>query len=146
MMNLLSKIQDWGDHHHPKWLDYLRIVLGITLIWKGIAFALNLDAFTALMENAGLGTAVSISLIAHLIIALHIVGGLLITLGTHTRLFCLLIIPILVVAVLYVNLPQQIFRPYSEFWLSCLVLAGLVCFLIEGNGVLSIETVKKSED
>ncbi|AMP98322.1 DoxX family protein [Pedobacter cryoconitis] len=145
MMNLLSKIQDWGDHHHPKWLDYLRIVLGITLIWKGVAFALNLHAFTVLMEDSGLGTAVSISLIAHLIIALHIIGGLLIALGTHTRLFCLLIIPILMVAVFYVNFPQQqIFRPYSEFWLSCLVLAGLICFLIEGDGVLSIETVGKS--
>ena len=145
MMNLISKIQDWGDHHHPKWLDYLRIVLGITLIWKGVAFALNLHAFTVLMENSGLGTAVTISLLAHLIIALHIIGGLLIALGTHTRLFCLLIIPILIVAVFYVNLSQQqIFRPYSEFWLSCLVLVGLICFLIEGDGVLSIETVKKS--
>ncbi|KIO77823.1 DoxX family protein [Pedobacter lusitanus] len=144
-MNLISKIQDWGDHHHPKWLDYLRIALGITLVWKGVAFALNLHAFTVLMENSGLGTAVSISLLAHLIIALHIIGGLLIALGTHTRLFCLLIIPILVVAVFYVNLPQQqIFRPYSEFWLSCLVLAGLICFLIEGDGVLSIENVKKT--
>jgi putative oxidoreductase len=145
MMNLISKIQDWGDHHHPKWLDYLRIVLGITLIWKGVAFALNLHAFTVLMENSGLGTAITISLLAHLIIALHIIGGLLIALGTHTRIFCLLIIPILIVAVFYVNFPnQQIFRPYSEFWLSCLVLAGLICFLIEGNGVLSIETVRKS--
>ncbi|MGY0036110.1 DoxX family protein [Pedobacter sp. NJ-S-72] len=97
------------------------------------------------MENSGLGTAVTISLLAHLIIALHIIGGLLIALGTHTRLFCLLIIPILIVAVFYVNLPQQqIFRPYSEFWLSCLVLVGLICFLIEGDGVLSIETVRKS--
>lgn len=146
MMNLISKIQDWGDHHHPKWLDYLRIVLGITLIWKGVAFALNLHAFTILMENSGLGTAVTISLLIHLIIALHIIGGLLIALGTHTRLFCLLIIPILIVAVFYVNFPnQQIFRPYSEFWLSCLVLAGLICFLIEGDGVLSIETVKKDK-
>ncbi len=145
MMNLLLKIQDWGDHHHPKWLDYLRIVLGITLIWKGVAFALNLHAFTSLMENAGLGTAVSISLIAHVIIVLHIIGGLLITLGTHTRLFCAMIIPILLVAVFYVNLPQHIFSPYSEFWLSCLVLAGLICFLIEGDGVLSIEAVKKAK-
>jgi len=146
MMNLISKIQDWGDHHHPKWLDYLRIVLGITLIWKGVAFALNLHAFTILMENSGLGTAVTISLLIHLIIALHIIGGLLIALGTHTRLFCLLIIPILIVAVFYVNFPnQQIFRPYSEFWLSCLVLAGLICFLIEGDGVLSIEPVKKDK-
>lgn len=142
-MNIISRIQDWGDNHHPKWLDYIRIVLGLVLIWKGVAFAFNLHAFTTLMENSGLGTAVSISLIAHLIIALHIIGGLLITLGTNTRTFCLLNIPILIVAVFFVNLPEHVFRPYSEFWFSSIVLLGLICFLIEGDGVLSIETQRK---
>lgn len=142
-MNIISKIQDWGDHHHPKWLDFLRMALGLVLIWKGIAFALNLHAFTNLMENSGLGTAVSISLIAHLIIALHIIGGLLITLGTSTRLFCFLNFPILLVAVFFVNLPEQVFRPYSEFWFSCIVLIGLICFWVEGNGVISIERERK---
>ncbi len=48
-MKLLSRIQEWGDQHHPKWLDFIRIALGLVLIWKGIAFALNLYAFTSLM-------------------------------------------------------------------------------------------------
>ena len=138
-MNTLQKIQNWGDHHHPKWLDYFRMALGIILIWKGISFATNLHAFTLLMQGAGLGIALSISLVAHLIIALHIIGGLLIALGTNTRLFCLLNLPILVAAVFLVNMPQHIFRPYSEFWISCIVLIGLVSFLIEGDGKLSIE-------
>lgn len=142
-MNILNKILAWGDQHHPKWLDYLRIVLGLTLIWKGIAFALNLPAFTSLMENSGIGAAVSISLIAHLIIAFHLIGGLMIALGTHTRMFCLLNIPILMVAVFFVNLPAHVFRPYSELWLSSLVLIGLICFFIEGDGVLSIENEKR---
>lgn len=143
-MNRLLKIQEWADRHHPKWLDYIRIVLGLILIWKGIAFALNLHAFTSLMENSGLGTAVTISMFAHLIIVLHIIGGLMIGLGTHTRLFSLLNIPILIVAVFFVNLPAHVFRPYAEFWFSCTVLAGLICFLIEGDGVLSIEYEKKT--
>jgi putative oxidoreductase len=138
-MKLLTKIQFWGDHHHPKWLDFFRIALGVILIWKGILFALNLNAFTNLMMQHRLGTAVALSLIAHLIIGLHIIGGLFITIGSHTRIFSLLNIPILLVAVLFVNLNQNIFKPYSEFWLSCAVLAALVCFLIEGNGVWSVE-------
>ena len=141
-MNLLTKIQTWGDHHHPKWLDYFRIILGLILIWKGVAFAMNLHAFTILMEGAGLGTAVTISLIAHLIIALHLIGGLLIALGTHTRLFCLVNLPILIAAVFYVNLPAHIFDPYAEFWLSAIVLIGLICFFIEGDGVISVEHQK----
>ncbi|MCZ4244714.1 DoxX family protein [Pedobacter punctiformis] len=142
-MNLLKKIQNWGDHHHPKWLDFFRMALGIILIWKGIAFALNLEAFNNLMHGAMLGTAISISLLAHLIIVLHIIGGLAIALGTHTRLFSLLNLPVLIGAVFFINLSQNIFRPYSEFWFSVIVLLGLICFLIEGNGILSIENQRK---
>ena len=141
-MNRLFKIQDWADRHHPIWLDYFRIVLGLILIWKGVAFALNLHAFTNLMGDAGLGAALSISMVAHTIIVLHIIGGLMIALGSHTRLFSLLNIPILLAAVFYVNLPEQVFRPYAEFWFSCAVLLALICFLIEGDGILSVEHEK----
>lgn len=138
-MKLLTNIQNWGDHHHPKWLDLFRIVLGVILIWKGILFALNLNAFTNLMMQHRLGAAVALSIAAHLIIGFHIIGGFFITIGSHTRLFSLLNLPILIVAVLFVNLTQNIFSPYAEFWLSCSVLAALVCFLIEGDGVWSVE-------
>jgi len=138
-MSLLKKIQQWGDLHHPIWLDYLRITLGLILIWKGVMFATHLESFNHLMRGAALGTALSISIFAHLIILLHLIGGLAIALGTHTRLFCLFNIPILVGAVFFINLSQGIFVPYSEFWFSTFVLAGLICFLIEGNGRLSVE-------
>jgi len=138
-MNLIRKIQQWGDQHHPKWLDYFRIALGLILIWKGAAFASNLEVFSALMREASLGTAATISLFAHLIIVLHLIGGLLIAIGTHTRLFCLLNLPILLVAVFFVNLRENVLQPYSELWLSSFVLLGLICFLVEGDGVLSVE-------
>lgn len=138
-MNLLNKIQNWGDNHHPKWLDYFRMLLGIVLIWKGIDFYINMEAFNQLMRGTMLGTAFSISLIAHLIIIVHIIGGIAIALGTHTRVFCLINLPILIGAVFFINISAGIFKPYSEFWFSSLVLAGLVCFTIEGNGVISVE-------
>lgn len=143
-MELLTKIQKWGDNHHPKWLDFFRIVLGLILIWKGIQFATNLDAFTSLMKNASLGKATSISLLAHVIIVLHIIGGILIAIGSQTRLFCLLNLLILFGAVFFVNLREDVARPYSEVWLSSFVLLGLFCFLIEGDGVISIEHEKQA--
>jgi uncharacterized membrane protein YphA (DoxX/SURF4 family) len=138
-MKLLKKIQDWGDNNHPKWLDYFRIILGLVLIWKGIDFASNMQAFNELMRGAMLGTAVSISILAHLIIGLHLLGGVAIALGTHTRFFCLLNLPILIGAVFFINLSYGIFKPYSEFWFSVAVLVGLICFAIEGNGVISVD-------
>lgn len=143
-MKLLTRIQEWGDQHHPKWLDYVRMILGLILIWKGTAFASNLHAFTNLMDDAGLGMAVSLSLLAHCIIVFHLIGGLMIALGTHTRMFCLLNLPIVLAAVFYVNLPQHIFSPYSEFWFSCIIALGLICFSIEGDGVISIEHERSS--
>jgi len=138
-MNLITKISSWGNQHHPKWVDFLRIILGLILIWKGIAFALNLTAFSALMRETNIGIATSISFLAHVIIALHLIGGLFITLGSYTRLFCLLNLPIVFVAVFFVNSNPDIFRPYAELWLSVMVLLLLGTFLILGNGVISVE-------
>lgn len=138
-MKIITKIEKWGDTHHPRWIDLFRILLGVILIWKGVEFALNLDAFSVLMAKTGLITSLGISLFAHLIIFVHIIGGLMIAIGTHTRTSCLFQIPILLVAVFYVNLPSHVFKPYSEFWLSMSVLVALVFFMIEGNGPLSVE-------
>jgi len=138
-MKLLSRIQLWGDQHHPKWLDFFRMALGLVLIWKGVSFAYNLEAFTALMGHSKLLTAVSLSLVAHVIICLHVIGGFFIFIGSHTRMFCLFNLPVLLAAVLWVNPGKGIFMPYAEFWLSCSVLIGLVCFMIEGDGVISVE-------
>ena len=142
-MNLFAKIRNWGDQHHPQWLDYFRMLLGLVLIWKGIAFLINLDAFNTLMNKTHLIAAASISLAAHLVIVLHIIGGLLIAIGSRTRASCLLNIPILFFAVFFVNNREDIFRPYAEIWLSSFVLIGLICFLIEGDGVISIEHEEK---
>ena len=143
-MKILQKIKLWGNHHQPRWLGFLRIALGLILIWKGIEFILNLNVLATFLRESGLtykiGTAVSITLLTHLIIALHLIGGICIALGIRTRIFCLLNLPVLIGAVFLVNLRQNIFKPYSEFWLSLFVLLLIVCFLIEGNGrLLAVE-------
>ncbi len=138
-MNFITKIRNWGDQHHPKWLDYFRIALGLVLIWKGIAFAFNLSAVSELMSKNNLGTATTISILAHLIILFHIIGGFFITIGSNTRWSCLINLPILFVAVFLINVNQDIFSPYAELWLSSLVLVGLCCFSIEGDGKISVE-------
>jgi putative oxidoreductase len=142
-MKTLDKIQDWGDRHHPKWLDILRIALGLVFIWKGIEFMLNLGILADFLRETGLtneiGTSVFLTLLTYLIVGLHLVGGVCIALGTRTRLYCLLNLPVLMGAVFLINFRQNIFKPYSEFWLSLFVLLAIICFLVEGDGYWSIE-------
>jgi uncharacterized membrane protein YphA (DoxX/SURF4 family) len=113
--------------------------LGLVLLLKGIQIANHLNVFSEMMAKSKLPASFAISLLAHLVILLHIIGGFLIAIGTNTRVACLVQIPVLLVAVFYVNLPAGVATFYSEFWLSVSVLIGLVFFMIEGNGPLSVE-------
>lgn len=138
-METFKRIKIWGNHHHPKWVDYIRIALGLVLIWKGIAFILNLDVLDFYLRDTGiadrLGLSISITVLAHLIIILHLIGGLCIAIGFRTRLFCLFNLPVLLCAVTLINLKQNVFKPYAEFWLSLIVLIAIVGFLIIGTRV-----------
>lgn len=142
-MKVFEEIKFWGNHHQYKWLFFLRIALGLILIWKGIEFILNLGVLTTFLRESGLtdkiGASVSITLISHLIIALHLIGGVCILLGIRTRLFCLINLPVLIGAVFIVTLRQNVLKPYSEPWLSIFVLLLLICFLIEGNDFFAVE-------
>ena len=46
-MNLVQRLEQWGDRHHPKWMDFLRIALGIFLCLKGVEFATNMSSAEA---------------------------------------------------------------------------------------------------
>lgn len=147
-MKSLTKIQTWSDGHRSKWIDFFRVALGLTLIWKGIAFILNLDVLDLFLKDTGItdkiGMSVSITLLAQLIIILHLVGGVCIAWGLRTRLFCLLNLPVLLGAVFFVNLRQNMFKPYAELWLSVLVLLAIICFLVIGDGVTAVEHEKEA--
>lgn len=28
-MNLTTKIENWADSHHPRWIDFIRVALGL---------------------------------------------------------------------------------------------------------------------
>ncbi|MHB8206568.1 DoxX family protein [Mucilaginibacter sp.] len=142
-MTTLEKVMFWGDHHNPKWLVFFRIALGLALVWKGIAFILNLNVLADFLHDTGLtdsiSASVTISVLADLIIALHLIGGVCIAFGLRTRLFCLLNLPVLLGAVFLVDLKDSVLKPYSEVWLSLIVLLAIIGFLIEGNGQYAVE-------
>lgn len=138
-MNLLHNIEKWGDAHHPKWLDFIRILLGIFLALKGVEFINNMEPLTNLIAKSEFLASISLGILAHYIVFAHLVGGLLIAFGLLTRLACIVQIPILLGAIILVNSSAGLLSPLAQLWVSVPVLLLLVYFLISGSGPLSVD-------
>jgi uncharacterized membrane protein YphA (DoxX/SURF4 family) len=137
-MDLLHRIELWGDRHHPKWMDIIRIALGIFLCIKGVQFPQQMSMLLSKMPNNLSGNDFLIVLLGHYVLFGHLMGGILLMLGVLTRFACLIQIPILLGAIIFINSSRDLWRPYSELYLSILVLALLLYFLIVGNGSWSV--------
>ncbi|PVD52736.1 DoxX family protein [Terrimonas sp.] len=138
-MSLIQNIERWGEAHHPKWLDLVRAVLGFFLFLKGVDFINNMEVLTAMMAKSDFLGSLSLGLLAHYVVLGHLVGGAMIAAGLLTRLACLVQIPILAGAILFVNASAGILAPYSALWISVIVLALLIYFVIIGSGPLSVD-------
>lgn len=142
-MNLIQRVEHWGDTHHPKWIDLIRMCLGIVLFLKAIEFVNNMDLLSSLMGKSSFLGSMSLGIMGHYIIMVHLVGGFLVAFGLLTRIACLLQIPILLGAVIFVNAPAGIVPPDSSWWLSLVILVLLVFFMVEGGGPWSADRMLK---
>jgi uncharacterized membrane protein YphA (DoxX/SURF4 family) len=101
------------------------------------------------LENttAGITTWFAGAALAHYIIFAHILGGPLIVAGLFTRIVCLLQLPILLGAVFFVNAPKGHLSigSHMELWVSLLVLAGLIVFMIFGAGRYSLDARRRKD-
>ncbi len=138
-MDFLHRVEIWGDKHHPRWLDFVRIALGLFLCFKAIHFLTNMSIIQDLLSQKLSFGAFAIVMLGHFIVFAHLIGGICLILGVLTRFACLIQIPILIGAVIFINLSKDMFRPYSEILLSIVVLLLLIYFLIIGNGPLSMK-------
>lgn len=136
-MNLVQQIENWGDRHHSKWLDALRIALGILILAKGISFISDTAALDEIIRGSKLEF-VSFML-THYVACAHLVGGVLIILGLLTRVAILIQIPVLLGAVFFINITQGFSAINSELWLSLLVLILLFFFFVSGSGPISVD-------
>lgn len=143
-MNLLQRLEHWGDRHHPVWMDIVRIALGIFLVYKGIDFLNHMSDLIGLMAGQTSFGDFTYVLAGHYTVFAHILGGILLVFGVLTRFACIIQIPVLLGAVFFISTNKEMLRPYSELFLTILVLLLLVYFLIAGNGPLSVSI--KEED
>ncbi len=140
-MNMIQSIQLWNDTHHSKWLAVLRILLGVFIFTKGIAFISNTDALIDLISQSSFNFYAFI--LAHYVACAHLVGGIMIMLGAQTRIFIAFQLPVLLGAIFFVNITKGFSALNSELWLSILVFALLVFFFIHGSDEWSFDEMMK---
>jgi putative oxidoreductase len=144
-MDILHRFEYWGDHHHPKWVDVIRIALGVFLCYKGIDFLRHTSLLISLMSGRDSFGSFFTVFLAHVVPFVHIVGGILLVIGLFTRFACLIQIPVLIGAIIFVHAAKDVLLPYSELFVTIAVLLLLVYFLIIGNGPLSFKLTEEKK-
>ncbi|HEV8542534.1 MAG TPA: DoxX family protein, partial [Verrucomicrobiae bacterium] len=130
----------WLHSHADLFLDLIRMYLGLGLFIKGFYIMAHQEEFQQVAASSGI-MPLKLLAVAHYVIPVHFVGGLMLLLGMATRLGAIMQIPLLIGAVCYVYLPRfgtLELRQNLEF--STLVLFLLCIFAIAGSGRYSIES------
>ena len=138
-MDNIKRLVKWGDTHHPKWVDLIRILLGGFLMYKAISFLVYMSRMTDLMDGSMDFGQFALTLLGHYVAFAHLLGGLALILGMFVRASAIVQIPILLAAVFVVNANTAMAQPYVEVVSSVVVLLLLVYFLIVGNGPISFK-------
>jgi putative oxidoreductase len=138
-MNLIHKIEKWGDSHHPRFLDIIRIALGAFLFLKGLGFMDNTANLRSIIENRSdipVSPDILMALVYY-VTFVHLVGGILIAMGILTRFSSIMQIPVVFGAVFFINMFQSPFN--TDLISSVIALIFLVVFAVVGSGKLSLE-------
>jgi Predicted membrane protein len=144
-MNVIDKVEGWGNSHRPGFLDFFRIILGLYITYKGFSFLGNIETLEVDIQQANMWAA-SVT-IAHYVVFAHVLGGPLLTLGLLTRIMALIQIPILIGAVVLINFPKGFLSAgnHLELEISIIALIGLIVFMIFGGGKFSIDEKRRRE-
>ena len=116
-------------------LDLVRIYIGVGLFLKGIEFIFTPKLLSEWLNQGNI--MFMDALIAHYIIVIHLVGGLLLAIGLLTRIAAAFNIPILFGASVFVHLKEGVFGLSQNLQFTMLILFLLVIIFIAGNGPLS---------
>lgn len=139
-MNTLQKIEFWADHHHPKWLDFIRILLGLLLIIKGVAFIFNKEEIIRMLESSSTVMSEFVSFyIAHYVIVAFIVGGIAVAAGFIVRWAVLFQMPAVIGAIIMVDFHKELFALNSQLGYSIMFLVLMLFFLLYGSGNFSLD-------
>ena len=127
-MKKVNNTIKWAVENRSICIEVLRIYLGISLLLKGINFFINQDQTLEYLSLTPFSDFISY----HLIVFIHIIGGLMLSIGLLTRMAAIIQIPLLLGAIIYVHWSQNV-------ELVMLILFLLCIFAIYGGGNFSID-------
>jgi uncharacterized membrane protein YphA (DoxX/SURF4 family) len=144
-MSVVTDVEKWGNTHRPGFLDMFRIVLGAFITYKGFYFITHMNELH--MTAEGINVYFAGMTLSHYVVFAHILGGPLIIVGLFTRIACLIQIPILIGAIVFVNYPKGFLSigNHMELEVSIIILVGLILFMIFGAGRFSIDAKRRRE-
>ena len=123
------------------WIPLLRIALGLIIFWKAVNFIRDTVTVKMLIERTGIGVfSQNSDVLAFIIAYLSMLCSVFIAVGLFTRVASIIQIPILVVAVFFVNI-KNIGENTFEFMLSIIALLLLILFAIKGSGSLTLHKI-----
>jgi len=123
-------------------LDAIRVYLGAGLFFRGLVL---LVTDTGLQQLAGTAApSLTTSGVAVFVMAAHIVGGALLTVGLYTRLAALVQWPVLAGAVLLVHWQDGLLSADQSLEFSALVLFLLTLVILFGGGRWSLDARRRS--
>jgi uncharacterized membrane protein YphA (DoxX/SURF4 family) len=145
-MSVVTDVEKWGDTHHPGFIDFFRMILGLFITYKGLEFLTNMDELE--LTASGINVWFAGATLAHYVVFAHILGGPLLAAGLFTRIICVLNLPVLLGAIIFVNAPKGFLSVgnHMELEISLTVTAGLIIFMIFGGGRFSIDAKRKRDE
>lgn len=129
----LQRLHLWQWKNHTRGYELVRIFIGAALLVRGILFLVNPDTLAEMAGERALGW------VSTYVIAAHIAGGAMMTLGLFTRIGALIQIPILVDATFFVHLRGAFNGADQSLELAALTLVLLVVVYLFGPGRLSLD-------
>ena len=139
---MTNKIYAWEDKF-PAVYTILRVALGMILAIRGIYFLTTIQPLYAVIKESKLGELNMSMPLALIICWAHTLGGTFIILGLLTRISAWVQIPIVLGAVIFINIGINLSRTFPDLLLSILVLLLLIIFAIGGGGKISMDNYAK---
>ena len=140
-----NAIKRFVDLHHPRWMDIIRILLGIAIFIKGIYFIHNPEALLQILQNSKISGWTLI--VEHHVAFTYLVGGILIAIGLITRIAIIFQLPVFFGSIFCCLTHRGFFSVFSDLTFSIIMFVLLIFFLIWGPGRFSVDAyMKKKSD